>query len=145
MKKVKNLLFIFFLAGIAISTVFYLKPSPCAQAADLWRMQQETGIEKIGSEAYGGSSPRDVRIIVASLVKVFIEFLGIIFLVLIVWGGYKYMLSRGESEKVDEALKMIRNGVIGLVIIVASWTIAVYITDCALDITSGWSTRWMCN
>ena len=144
MKKVKKILLALFLAVIAISAVFYLKPGSCAQAVDLWQMQEETGIENVG-DAFGGKTPRDVRIIVASLIKVFIQFLGIIFLVLVVWGGFKYMMSRGESEKVEDALKMIRNGVIGLIIIICSWTIAVYVTDCVMDISSGWSTRWMCN
>jgi hypothetical protein len=37
-------------------------------------------------------------------------------LIFVVWGGFKYIMSTGEPQKVTEAKKMITNALIGLVI-----------------------------
>lgn len=38
----------------------------------------------------------------------------------VIWGGYKYIISAGDSQKVEGAKNTITNAVIGLVIVLAS-------------------------
>ena len=116
--------------------------SPAQAESKLW--QTQTGVSEIGTQAFGDNKPKDVRVITANVIKVFLGFLGIIFLVLLITAGFKYMTAAGNEEKVKEALNQIQTAVIGLIIIVASYAVADYITDCVLDITDG-STVWMCN
>ncbi len=47
------------------------------------------------------------------------------------------------KEKIGEAMSQIKAGVIGLIIIVASYAITSYLTDCVLDITTK-NSIWMC-
>lgn len=123
---------------------FLAQPIPEAQADDtLWDMQRQSGIDKIGSKAFGGEVPKDIRIIAARAIKIFLGFMGIIFLVLIIIAGFKYMTSSGNEEKVKEAVSQIKTGVIGLIIIVTAYAITDYITSCVLDITTG-DLTWMC-
>ena len=61
--------------------------------------------------------------IVAQAIKILLAFLGVIFLILMMYGGFKWMLSGGNSEDVSAAKKIIKNGFIGLIIILAAYGI----------------------
>ena len=85
----------------------------------------EVGLEPIGEEiALGG---RDIREIIASIINVFLGLLGIIALVIILYGGFLWMTAGGDAEQVSRAKRVIINGVIGLAIILASWAITIFI------------------
>lgn len=51
----------------------------------------------------------------------------IIFFTIILIGGYKWMIARGNEEKIEKAKKFILNGVWGLIVIFFSWTIVIVI------------------
>lgn len=142
-KIIKKCSFLVILAFILFSSQFILiktAPNACADT-NLWDSQE--GIKDIGQNSFGGENPKDIREITANIIKVFLSILGIIFVVLILLAGYKYMTAQGNDDKVNEAISQIKTGIIGLVIILASYAITSYMMDCVLDITSG-STVWMC-
>jgi len=51
------------------------------------------------------------------VIKIGLGLLGVAFLLLIIYGGYIWMLAKGNQQEVDKALKIIQNAVIGLIII----------------------------
>ena len=61
------------------------------------------------------------------VIKISLGLLGVVFLLLIIYGGYKWMLAKGNQQEVDEALKVIQNAVIGLIIVVAAYTLVDFI------------------
>jgi TRAP-type C4-dicarboxylate transport system permease small subunit len=61
--------------------------------------------------------------IVAQVIKILLAFLGVVFLILMMYGGFKWMLSGGSSEDISAAKKTIKNGFIGLLIIMAAYGI----------------------
>ncbi|MFA4833958.1 MAG: pilin [Patescibacteria group bacterium] len=136
------LLSLFLLSQMAL--IQFSSPSP-AQAGESALWQNQTGAKIIGSKAFGNEKPRDVRQITVLVVKVFLGFLGLIFLVLLIFAGFKYMTSAGNEEKVKEALDQIKTAIIGLIIIMASYAITSYLTNCIFDITSEGESVWMCN
>ena len=84
-----------------------------------------TGITKVGGNiALGDTDPREVA---AGVINVALGFLGIIAVVIILLGGFKWMTAAGNEEKVEEAQKLIKAGIIGLVIILAAWGIASFV------------------
>ncbi|MDO8435094.1 MAG: Ig-like domain-containing protein, partial [bacterium] len=74
-----------------------------------------------------GLSSGDPRIIAAKIIQLFLGFVAIVVLGLILYGGYAWMTSQGDEEKVEEAKKILTNAVIGLVIIIASVAITQFI------------------
>ncbi|MCG2701081.1 pilin [Candidatus Parcubacteria bacterium] len=105
-------------------------------ASSLWDAVKTGGVETIGTDAYGSATSKDPRDIVIDVIKVFLTLLGIIFLVLIMLAGYKWMTSQGNQEKVDEAKKEITRAIIGLIIIMAAYAITSFIfTDIRRAIT----------
>ncbi len=93
-----------------------------------------------GLQSVGGTialPDTDPRIIASRIINVALGVLGIIFLILIVYAGFLYMTSGGNPEKTERAIKLIRNGVIGLIIILCSWAIARYVIDKLIEAAGG--------
>jgi hypothetical protein len=53
--------------------------------------------------------------------------LGVIFLILVLYAGYLWMTVGGDSKQIDSAKAMLRNAVIGLVVIMSAWAITSFI------------------
>jgi hypothetical protein len=74
-----------------------------------------------------GLSEADPRTVAKNLIQVILGFLGIIAVVIILLGGFKWMTAAGNEDKVGEAKKIIVAGVIGLIIILGAWAIANFV------------------
>jgi len=79
-------------------------------------------LEKIGQES-GYSTDRSLPAVAGSIVNVALSLLGIIFVILIIVGGFKWMTAGGNENDVATATKYIKNSVIGLIVILSSWAI----------------------
>lgn len=62
-----------------------------------------------------------------NIINLALTFLGLIALVIILIGGFKWMTAGGNEDKVGEAKKLLGAGIIGLVIVLAAWGIATYV------------------
>lgn len=74
-----------------------------------------------------GLGTRDIRATIASLIKTLMGLLGIVATVLVLYGGFQWMISGGEEKKVESAKKTIYMGIIGLLIILSAYGIASYV------------------
>ncbi|MDD5527932.1 MAG: pilin [Patescibacteria group bacterium] len=82
-------------------------------------------VQSIGSVT--GLSVSDPRTIAANIIKIALGFLGVLAVVIILIGGFKWMTAAGNEEQIEEAKKVLMAGIIGLVIILASWGIANFV------------------
>lgn len=115
----KQVLAFIFLTAFSLMSIISLLPA----RADETLINSQTGLTDVGQMAYGQKTPQDIRMIVAKIVNIVLGFLGAIFLALTVFAGFKYMTSGGNEEKAKEAVSLLRNAIIGLVIILAAWLI----------------------
>jgi len=89
---------------------------------------QQTGHARAdGSAAYFGS--KDPVQIVGAVIKILLSFLGVIFLVLLIYGGYLWMTARGEEALAKKAKDIIKNAIIGLVIVLAAYAITNFVME----------------
>ncbi len=77
--------------------------------------------------AMTGLASGNLVVIIASLIRTFIGFLGVVAVVLVLYGGFLYMTSQGDKAKVDKAKRVIINASIGLAIILSSFIIVSFI------------------
>lgn len=70
---------------------------------------------------------KELRETVAGIVNIVLGFLGILATLIVLLGGFKWMTSGGNSDKVDEAKKLIGAGIVGLVIILAAYAIVRFV------------------
>ena len=81
-------------------------------------------------KSWGGTTPvagSSMTGIIATVVKAFLGLLGIIFLVLIIYAGYEWMTAQGDEEKVTKAKDTLQRAVIGLIIIIAAYSITYFV------------------
>lgn len=82
-------------------------------------------------------SPTDPRVIIAKIINIALLFLGVIAIGLTIYAGFLWMTSGGSEDKIDQAKKILRNAVIGLIIILSAWGIATFILNKLLGATGG--------
>ena len=80
---------------------------------------------------------KDVRVMVTDIINVLLGFLGVIAVVIILLGGFKWMTAGGNEDKVAEAKKLIGAGVIGLIVILAAYAIATFVVGQLAEVTAG--------
>ncbi|HTM68500.1 MAG TPA: pilin [Candidatus Binatia bacterium] len=83
-----------------------------------------------------GLGTQDVRTTVSNVIKAFMGLLGIVAVVIILLGGFKWMTAGGNEEKVAEAKKLIVSGIIGLVIILSAYAIAQFVVGAIINGTT---------
>jgi cysteine-rich repeat protein len=81
-------------------------------------------------------SSSDPRVIAARIINVALGLLGIIFLALVVYAGFLWMTSGGDAGNAEKARTLLRNAVIGLIIILSSWAITRYVLTRLLEATN---------
>ena len=69
------------------------------------------------------------EIVAAQIVQGLIMVLGVIFALLMVYGGYLCMTSRGNEEQIKKAQGILRTVVVGFIIIAAAYAITSYVVD----------------
>jgi len=122
----KKVLSAFILLTFLVIPSFLITQTNIVSASSLWDAQ--VGIEDVGQKAYGEpGEPQDIRITAMKIVNVVLQFLSVIFLILIILSGYQWMTAGGNEEQLKKAKKNLSNAVIGLVIILASWSISYFI------------------
>ena len=83
-----------------------------------------------------GLGTKDVRETAGSIVKAFMGLLGFVAVLLILYGGFKWMTSQGNEEAVSDAKKIIISGVIGLGIIMSAYAIATFVVNAIVNGTT---------
>ncbi len=97
----------------------------------------EANLTNIGTEAgLSSNQASSLPTLVGNVINVILGLLGIVFVVLVIYSGIQYMLSRGESKKVEDATGNIRTAIIGLIITVAAYAISNYVISALVTATT---------
>jgi hypothetical protein len=118
---------------VATSTALYAVPA-MVMAAGI------TGEANYGFTNFGAATNLGTNVpvvqTVANIINILLGFLGVIAVVLILIGGFKWMTSQGNEEKIGEAKKLLGAGVVGLVIIFVAYALAYFIVTQLANATS---------
>lgn len=74
-----------------------------------------------------GLGDADLSTMIGTLVKAILSLLGVVAILIVLYGGFKWMTAAGDETKVDGAKKLIISGIIGIVIVVAAYAIASFV------------------
>lgn len=77
----------------------------------------------------GLSEDASVGEIAATAIKAFLGLLGVIFIILIIHAGFKWMTARGNEDQVKEAKDSLRRAVIGIIIIAGAYAITFFVFE----------------
>lgn len=85
----------------------------------------DTGLAPIASEI--ALPTADIRVVIVRIINAALGFLGIIVVLLVLYGGYLWMTAGGDERKVETAKTVLKNSVIGLIIIILAFAITRFI------------------
>lgn len=128
MKKLSLVTKIFFFSwGCLLSSPLLAKS---ANLKDAFKTNDGSNADNLDSAAKGmgfNTGQTGIDSLVGSIIQIALSFLGVVFIVLIVYGGYLYMTAHGNDQQVEKAKSLIRAAIIGLIIIVASYAISYFV------------------
>lgn len=85
-----------------------------------------------GSLGLGVAEPTTV---VVNLISTALGLLGILAVIMILLGGFQWMLSAGDEEKIAKAKKTIGGTIVGLIIILLAWAIVNFVIRTVGNVT----------
>ena len=80
-----------------------------------------------------GLGQADLQQTIGNLIRVFLGFLGIIAVIIVLMGGFKWMTAGGNDDKVADAKKLLVAGIIGLAIILSAYAITSFVLSSIID------------
>ena len=89
-------------------------------------------LTEVGGNAWGTRSP-DVLAFLGKLINVFLGVLALIFLILMLYGGFLWMSAMGDQERITKAKDTIVPAVIGIVIIVGAYAVTSFVIQGLVD------------
>lgn len=119
---------------LSLTTMFTLAFAltlPLATSAATPPPPTPIGVSDLGL-SYGadtGLASTDIRTTIARIIKVAMSLLGIVAVVIVLIGGFKWMTAGGNDDQVGEAKKWIFSGVIGLAIILSAYALASFVIN----------------
>ncbi len=133
---------------LVFMTLFFPSRPASAQEWDaLFNSILGAGLSNIGQDAYQLSNPQNPKtpaLIVADAIQIALGLLGIIFLALIVYAGFRWLFAGGEGGVIDKARGVLINSVIGLIIILTAYSITYFIVKNVLVATQQYSGEAEC-
>lgn len=85
------------------------------------------GLEKTAQTAGIAHTPQSPEMAVTQIVQWVLSFVGVLFLVLMIWGGFKWMTAAGNQENINQAQKIVGAAVVGLIIVLSAYMITTYL------------------
>ena len=83
----------------------------------------------VGNGGYAEADETSVASMAGTVVSAFLSLLGVIFLILMLYGGYNWMIAHGDDQKVSKAKDTIRAAIIGLVIVISAYAIYFFVWE----------------
>lgn len=85
-----------------------------------------TGLEQTATEA-GLPRTTGIATIIGQIIYAILGFLGVIFILLLIYGGFLRMTAQGNPEQVKKSMGIITSAIIGVIIILASYAITSFV------------------
>ena len=103
------------------ASVIFISPVLAAGALE--------GLKNTADKGYGAipfetSSPADI---VGQIIGVVLSLIGVIIFAYLVYGGFLWMTAGGNSKKVEDAQGIIKNTIVGLIVVVSAYAIVSFV------------------
>ncbi len=120
MKIIKQISILVLLIFILMIPYFVFADGPTTESI-LKGIGESSGYKTVGVDQFTTAE------IAGTAVSVFLSVLGMIFIGLMLYGGYMWMMDRGNEESIKKAKELIMNAIIGLIIVIAAYAISYFV------------------
>lgn len=116
-----------FLVKGAVATGSLALPLAALAQSNPWARSQAQ-VQAVGTAAQIQTSS-NLPTIIGNIINVLLGFLGILLLIYFLYAGFLWMTSDGKGTGVERAKGMMKNAVVGLVIIVLAYALSNFVLD----------------
>lgn len=90
----------------------------------------ESGLGKSANVAgYSTTGVPNIDIVIGNTIKVILSFVGVIFLLLVIYGSITWMTAEGNDAKVKKAKAIITDSIIGLALTLSAYAITYFVLN----------------
>jgi|SRR3989338_6450757 len=139
MKKTKaQILISIVLAALVLTNLILVESTAAADAATKKTItsQMKDALGDIALPKGGDDVEATTQQVVGGIINAFLSIFGIIFLNLMIYGGYKWLVASGREEEIKKAKDTIRSAIIGLIIVMAAYTISYFVAAALQEATT---------
>jgi len=88
--------------------------------------------------ADSGYSTYNIRpqVVIVRFIIIALSFVGLLFLVSIIYAGFQILTSAGNEEKISEAKDRLKNSVIGLAVIIGAYIVTTFVINLLMQTTN---------
>jgi beta-lactamase regulating signal transducer with metallopeptidase domain len=105
---------------LSISSFIFSKIAMAANLRDAF-----PNAKIVASSTYNTS--QDLYPMLGNIIAVILSLLGAIFIIFIIYGGYIWMTASGNEQKDEKATQIIKETIIGLIVILGAYAISYFI------------------
>ena len=138
-KKFLKIVFVLVLSFLLVNPTVLLAQGGGGEIIDPWAGEGGSAtpgdalgrLQAVGGEAYGtgASAPKSPAQIAGEVIKIGLNVIGVVFLTLLLYGGFLWMTARGNEERITKAKNTLEAAGIGLVIVFAAYGITYFVVD----------------
>lgn len=91
------------------------------------------------SDPTGGKAAtlKDLEVVFSNVVRAAVELALVVFFIMLVYGGFKYLTSGGDAKGTETGQKTITAALLGIVLLIGIWLILKFITAfTGIDVTT---------
>jgi len=112
--------------------LFFFMISIQAVLAETTDYGLKTSAEQSGLHAENAAEP-DISQKIGSIIGAVLSFVGIIFFILMIYAGFLWMTARGNDEQVSQAINIVMQASIGLIIVAAAYLITRFVGETVIN------------
>jgi Na+/proline symporter len=117
----KKTISIIFLIGLIIIPTFVFAQTEGTNSA-------LNALDQVGDKA-NPIKVADPILVILNIINYLLTFLGVVFILLIIYGGFVWMTAAGNEEKIKKGKEILKTAVIGLIVIVLSRVFFGFVMD----------------
>lgn len=124
---------------IFLFSTFSLTGVLAGNLGDAFGSGKNSSLDIMASEGGYGTdrSSSNPESIIATVIQTLLSIIGVVFIIIIIYGGIIWMTAGGNEEKIDKAKDLVKRAVIGLIIVVSAYAISVFVVNVFINQVPG--------
>lgn len=125
--RIQATIFTIFTIALFLLGSGFLNTTKAADLQDAFKTGGENGedpLNQAAGQAGYDVSQTSVNPIIETIIQVALSFLGVIFLILTIYGGFLWMTASGNEDQVGKAKRILTAAIIGLIVVVAAYALS---------------------
>lgn len=118
------------LLGTILTTLvfglFYYAPAQASNLQNAFGSALNTAAGNSGA-GFNVEQSQSLEERVATVIKIILSFVGVIFLILIIYSGIRWMTAGGNDQTLDKAKETLRQAIMGLILIIGAYAISIFV------------------